>query len=115
MDFDSNHVRKLEAQSLEASKNEPLWFVPHHPVIKPNKPEKVRRVCNAASKYKCLALDAKLTSGPDFLQNPMGFIFRLCEYKIAMKADIEATFLQIKVPQLIAKFRNFFRGKISTM
>ncbi|XP_075243928.1 uncharacterized protein LOC142338177 [Convolutriloba macropyga] len=28
------------------------WYFPHHPVLNPNKPGKVRRVCNAASKYK---------------------------------------------------------------
>ena len=26
------------------------WYLPHHPVLNPNKPVKVRRVCNAAAK-----------------------------------------------------------------
>ncbi|XP_075250897.1 uncharacterized protein LOC142343096 [Convolutriloba macropyga] len=28
------------------------WYLPHHPVLNPNKPGQIRRVCNAASKYK---------------------------------------------------------------
>ena len=32
------------------------WYLPHHPVLNPNKPVKVRRVYNAASKYKVNAL-----------------------------------------------------------
>ena len=28
------------------------WYSPHHPVLNPKKTGKVRRVCNAASKYK---------------------------------------------------------------
>ena len=28
------------------------WYLPHHPLQNPNKPGKVRRVCNAAAKYK---------------------------------------------------------------
>ena len=36
------------------------WYLPHHPVLNPNKPGKVRRVCNAASKYKEACLNDKL-------------------------------------------------------
>ena len=28
-----------------------LWYLPHHPVLNSNKPNKVRRVCNAAANY----------------------------------------------------------------
>ena len=43
------------------------WYLPHHPVLNPNKPGKVRRVCNAASKYKEVCLNDKLLAGPDLL------------------------------------------------
>ena len=41
------------------------WYLPHHPVLNPNKPGKVRRVCNAASKYEELCLNDKFLAGPD--------------------------------------------------
>ena len=73
------------------------WYVPHHPVINPHKPEKVRRVCNAAANYKGGSLNDKLRTGPDLLQNLVGIIFRFREHSIALTADIEAMFLQVKV------------------
>ena len=36
------------------------WYLPHHPVLNPNKPGKVRLVCNAAAKYKDVCLNDKL-------------------------------------------------------
>ena len=43
------------------------WYLPHLPVLNPNKPGKVRRVFNAASKYKEVCLNDELLSGPDLL------------------------------------------------
>ena len=44
------------------------WNLPHHPVLNPNKCWKVRRVCNAASKYKDVCLMDKLLARLDLLQ-----------------------------------------------
>ena len=73
--------------------------MPHHPVLNANKPGKVRRVCNAASKYKELCLIDKLLAGPDLLHGLIGTIFRFREETIALTADIESMFLQVQVPE----------------
>ena len=75
------------------------WYLPHHPVINPNKPGKVRRVCNAASKYKEVCLNDKLLAGPDLLHGLIGTIFRFQEGPIALTPDIESMFLQVQVPE----------------
>ena len=75
------------------------WFLPHHPVINLNKPGKVRRVCNAASKYKEVCSNDKLLAGPDLLHGLIGTIFRFLEGPIALTADIESMFLQVQVPE----------------
>ena len=75
------------------------WYLPHHPVLNPNKPGKVRRVCNAASKYKEVCLNDKLLAGPDLLHGLIGTIFRFHEGPIALTADIESMFLQVQVPE----------------
>ena len=107
-----NLVRKLEAQELEATKIDPQWYVPHHSVINPNKPEKVRRVCNAASKCKGVALNDKLMSGPDLLQNLVGILLRFRELENAMTADIELKlFLQVELPPAYCKFLRFLWSK----
>ena len=74
------------------------WYLPHHPVLNPNKPGKVRRVCNAAAKYKDVCLNDKLLAGPDLLHGLIGTIFIFRERPIALTADIESMFLQVQVP-----------------
>ena len=75
------------------------WYLPHHPVLNPNNSGKVRRVCNAASKYKEICLNDKLLAGPDLLHGLVGTIFRFREGPIALTADIESMFLQVQVPE----------------
>ena len=75
------------------------WYLPHHPVLNPNKPGKVRRVCNAAAKHKDVCLNDKLLAGPDLLHGLIGTIFRFREGPIALTADIESMFLQVQVPE----------------
>ena len=75
------------------------WYLPYHPVLNPNKPGKVRRVCNAAAIYKDICLNDKLLAGPDLLHGLIGTIFRFREGPIALTADIESMFLQVQVPE----------------
>ena len=72
VDWQNGYVRELEERELGEAKDERQWYVPHHP----QKPEKVRRVCNAAAKYKGEWLNDRLLTGPDLLQNLVGIIFR---------------------------------------
>ena len=65
-------------------------------MLNPNKPGKVRRVCNAASKYKEVCLNDKLLAGPDLLHGSIGTIFRLREGPLAPTVDIESMFLQVQ-------------------
>ena len=73
------------------------WYLPHHLVLKPNKPGKVRCVCNAAAKYKDICLNDILLAGPNLLRGLIGTIFRFREGPIALTADIESIFLQVQV------------------
>ena len=51
-------------------------YVPQLPVLNPSKPGKVRRVCNAAAKYKDICLNDKLIAGTHLLHGMIGTIFR---------------------------------------
>ena len=107
VDAEKGFVRILKQEELEATKLERQWYVPHHPVENLNKPGKLRRVCNAASKFRGISLNDNLSTGPDLLQNLIGIIFRFREKKIAITADIEAMFLQVKVPPEECKVLRF--------
>ena len=83
------------------TKRDLQWYVPHLPVLNPNKPDKARRVCNAASKFGGVSLNENLMAGPDLLKSLTGVIFKK---QVALTADVEAMFLQVKVPFLIALY-----------
>ena len=75
------------------------WYLPHHPLLNLNKPGKVRRVCNAASKSKEKSLNDRLLARPDLLLGMFETVFRFREGPIALTADIESMFLQVQVPE----------------
>ena len=97
-DVEKGFVKILDKPQVKGNLGKE-WYLPHHPVLNPNKPGKVRRVCNAASKYKDICLNDKLLSGPDLLHGLIGTIFRFREGPIALTADIESMFLQVQVPE----------------
>ena len=68
--------------------------LPHHPVINPNKPGKVRRVLNGAAKFHGTSLNKSLLTGPDLLQNLIHVLLRFRKHQFAVSADIEGMFLQ---------------------
>ena len=85
------------------------WYLPHHPVINLNKPGKVRRILNGASKFHGTSLNKSLLVGPDLLQNLIVVLLRFRQHKYAVSADIEGMFLQVGVLAAI-KFRSVFCG-----
>ena len=107
VDVQKGFVRNLDEAELENTKSDLQWYVPHLPVLNPNKPDKKRRVCNAASKFAGVSLDDNLMAGPDLLQSLIEIIFRFREKQIALTADVEATFLQVKAPPADCKVFQF--------
>ena len=97
-DLKAGFVRKVEQMELNDTIDKLQSFLPHHPVIKPHKPGKVRRVWNASAKYQSTALNDQLLPGPDLLHSLIGIIIRFREHKIALSVDIEAIFHQVAVP-----------------
>ena len=55
-DVKAGYVHKVQQVELNKTRDKLQWL-PHHPVINPHKPEKVRRVCNAAAEYQGVAPD----------------------------------------------------------
>ena len=91
--MESDYVRKLDEKK---TKEETQWYVPRLPVINPHKPEKVRT-----------SLNNRLLTGPGLLQKLMGTISGFREHPISFTADIEVTFLQVKVPLQDCKVLRF--------
>ena len=73
------------------------WYLPHHPVVNPNKPGKVRRVLNRASKFHGTSLNKSLLVGPDLLQNLVFVLLHFRLHHFAVSVDLEKMFLQVGV------------------
>ncbi|TNN06574.1 Gag-Pol polyprotein, partial [Schistosoma japonicum] len=76
-----------------------VWYLPHHPVIHPTKPEKIRIVFHCAAKHEGRSLNDRLLSGLDLTNSLLGVIIRFRQERAAVTADIEAMFHQVKVPE----------------
>ena len=95
----NGYIEKGYAQKIihESAMDVPKWYLPHHGVVNPKKPEKLRVVFDCAAKYKGRSLNEELLQGPDLNNTLVGVLLRFRQDKIAIVADIEAMFHQVKV------------------
>lgn len=83
-----------------------IWYVPHHGVYHPKKPEKVRIVFDCSAQYKNSSLNKSLLQGPDLTNSLIGVLLRFRQEEVAFMADVESMFHQVRVPE---KERDFLR------
>ena len=74
-----------------------MWYVPHHGVVNPNKPGKVRVVYNCPATFKGMSLNEQLLQGPDLTNGLCGVLLRWRKEPVAVNADIESMFYQVCV------------------
>ena len=96
-DLDKGYVVGVKDAHKVESRSEREWYLPHHPIVNPNKPGKVRSVLNGAAKFHGASLYKSLLTGPDLLQNLIYVLLRFRQHPFAVSADIEGMFLQVGV------------------
>ena len=72
-------------------------YIPHHGVMHPAKPGKVRVVFDCSSSYQGHSLNAQLLQGPDLTNSVVGVLLRFRKEKVAVTCDITAMFHQFRV------------------
>ncbi|XP_038061114.1 uncharacterized protein LOC119731899 [Patiria miniata] len=75
------------------------WYLPHHPVFHPQKPGKMRVVFDCAARFRGTSLNDNLLQGPDLTNNLVGVLTRFRHETVALVADVEAMFHQVRVPE----------------
>ena len=90
-----NYAEPVPQEQLN---NENVWYLPHFGVYHPQKPHKIRVVHDCAAEVKGLSLNDILLQGPDLTNNLTQVLLSFRNGSHAFMADIEAMFLQVKVP-----------------
>ena len=75
-----------------------VWYLPHHYVMHPRK-QKLRIVFDCAARYEGVSLNDCVLQGPDLTNKLVGVLMRFRQEQIAIMADIEAMFCQVRVAQ----------------
>ena len=90
------YARKVEENCDIPGKQ---WYIPHHRVYHPKKPEKIRVVFDCSTQYEGTSLNKELLQGPDLTNQLVGVLLRFRKELIAFTGDIEAMFYQVRVPE----------------
>ena len=75
------------------------WYLPHHGIYHPKKPDKIRVVFDCSCQYKGMSLHKEHLQGPDLTNALVGALSRFTQEPIAFMVDTEAMFYQVFVPE----------------
>ena len=95
--FHKGYAEEVPRTSSETV-TEKAWYIPHHGVYHPKKPEKIRVVFDCSAKFRGTSLNDLLLQGPDLTNSLLGVLTRFRQEPVAFMADIEAMFYQVQVP-----------------
>ena len=98
--LDAGHAEEAPSHMQDGTRSERgHWFLPHHGVVHPTKPGKLRLVYDCAAKYDDLSLNDTLLQGPNLSNLLWDVLLRFRQEPVAFSGDIEAMFLQVMVPE----------------
>ena len=66
-DVEKGYVFQIENSKHPSQRSKREFYLPHHPVINPNKSGKIRRVLNGAANFHGTSLNKSLLTDPDLL------------------------------------------------
>jgi len=84
-----------------------IWYLPHHGVYNINKPGKIRVVFDCSARFNGVCINDCLLQGPDLMNSLFSVLTRFREHPIALVADLEAMFYQVRVPPSDRSFLRF--------
>ncbi|XP_053947714.1 uncharacterized protein LOC128856436 [Anastrepha ludens] len=90
------YARKLtpKKSSMTSSRK---WYLPHFGVVNPNKPQKLRLVFDAASRFEGVSLNSKLLKGPQLYISLPSILFNFRTRAVAVCGDIKEMFHQVAI------------------
>ncbi|KAL0176346.1 hypothetical protein M9458_028676, partial [Cirrhinus mrigala] len=99
------YAEKVSQKQLQRNDGK-VWYIPHHGVYHKQK-GKLRVVFDCSASYKGKSLNTELLQGPDLANPLLGVLLRFREERIAVMADIEAMYYQVRVQEHHRDFLRF--------
>ena len=96
--LDSGYAEPVSTEELSLRDGQ-VWYLPHHVVLHVAKPGKVRLVFDCAAKQGGISLNSQCFRGPDLNNKLLHVLLRFRQFEFAIMADIEAMYLQVKIPE----------------
>jgi hypothetical protein len=87
------------------------WYIPHHGVYHPNRPEKIRVVFDCSAKQNGVSLNDHLLTGPDLINGLVGVLCRFRKNPVALMCDVEKMFHQFYVDERDRDYLRFLWWK----
>ena len=103
--IDKEQAEKVPDNELHLD-NGRVWYIPHHGVYHPQKPDKIRVVFDASAEFNGDSLNKHLLQGPDLTNNLTGVLCHFRKETVAFTCDVEGMFHQVYVHP---DYRNFLR------
>lgn len=94
--LENNHAEIVPKSEVNADRG-CVWYIPHHGVYHPQKPDKIRIVFDCSAQFQGESLNAHLLQGPDLTNKLIGVLCRFRREPIAITCDVEKMFHQFKV------------------
>ncbi|XP_074639484.1 uncharacterized protein LOC141897759 [Acropora palmata] len=104
--LDKGYARKVPPDQLNPVEGS-AWYIPHHGVYHPYKPGKIRVVFDCSAKFRGISLNSMLYKGPDLTNSLIAVLIRFRGDRVALMADIESMFHQVRVPEDDSSFLRF--------
>ena len=76
-----------------------VFYLPHFPVTRADKPGKVRLVHDCAAVFQGVSLNRMCFQGPDLNNKLQNIVVRFREYEYAFTCDVSAMYLQVRIPE----------------
>jgi hypothetical protein len=108
------YIRKVEP---DENKPDHVWYLPHFPVVRPDKETtKTRIVFDASAKYHNVALNDVIYQGPKLQNDLSAVLLRFRRHPIALMSDVKEMYLQIGIAHPDRSMHRFlWRGLDTTM
>ena len=88
-----------ERQEGSYAHDRKIWYILHHGVYHPKKPNKIRVVFDCSAEFKGETLNKHLLQGPDLTNNLVGVLFRFRQEPVPFMCDIESIVHQVGVSE----------------